>query len=178
MRMVLKWKHLASWMVLGWASSLRERADQMARLDRIDDALHIYQVIQLHGFASLEDCRAMRELLYSQERYAEALVACEQALALDPADTLVYENHGTTLAMLGRYEEALTSYGHHCELAPAIEALMKLGRIEEAAHVFDEALQLAHFPAEAGDQSCAEILAYLHEARLKTLASPPCTSRV
>jgi tetratricopeptide (TPR) repeat protein len=68
--------------------------------------------------------RRATDLLFSLGRYEDALATSEQAIALDPGDSLLQANRGTILAMLGRDEEALASYAHACELAPAIEPLM------------------------------------------------------
>jgi len=52
------------------------------------------------------------------DRYQEALVACDQAIELDPNSAIAYGAKGAALSCLGRYEVALASYERAIQLAP------------------------------------------------------------
>lgn len=131
---------------------------QVIQLDRCDEALALYRLRLAAGLATLEDHRFASEALFSLGCYTDALAACERAAALDPDDSLIYENRGTILAMLGRDEEALASYGRACECAPSIQPLMWLnyattlrvmGRFEAALLLYKKGLALHPHPAQA-----------------------------
>jgi|SRR5579885_56981 tetratricopeptide (TPR) repeat protein len=123
-----------------------------------EDGLQWYRLRCAAGEATLEEHRTMADLLFSLERYAEALDACERALALEPHDSLLLENRGTLLALSGRYEEALVSFALACEQAMEIEALMwqnygttlrVLGRVEASLLLYERALALRPPPDQA-----------------------------
>jgi tetratricopeptide (TPR) repeat protein len=130
----------------------------LIRLGGQEEALAVYRHLCAAGAATLEDHREASELLFSLALYEEALDACEQAIALDPEDCLLQENHGTTLAMLGRHEEALVSYQRACECGSAIQPLMwmnfgtglrVLGRAEAALLLYEKGMALHPPPAQA-----------------------------
>jgi tetratricopeptide (TPR) repeat protein len=139
-------------------AGINGRGGLLVQFAGYDEGLALYRQRLGAGEASLEDHRCASELLFSLERYTEALDACDQAMVLDPDDSLLHENHGTILAMLGRYEEALVSYGRACECPPDIQPLMwlnyattlrVLGRTEAALLFYEKGLALNPYPAQA-----------------------------
>jgi tetratricopeptide (TPR) repeat protein len=91
------------------------------------------------------------------DRYQEAVVACDQAIELDPNSAIAYGAKGAALSCLGRYEEALASCERALQLAPKLPApymvkgaaLNGLGRYEEALASSERALQLVRNYKEA-----------------------------
>jgi tetratricopeptide (TPR) repeat protein len=123
-----------------------------------EEALALYRYLCAAGAATLADHREVSELLFSRACYEEALNACARAIALDPDDCLLQENYATTLAMLGRHEEALVAYQRACECAGSVQALMwmnygtslrVLGRAEAALLLYEKGMALHPPPAQA-----------------------------
>ncbi len=93
-------------------------------------------------------------------RYAEALVAYERALVMDPNYIDAWNNKGIVLRNLGRYQEALVVYDHVLTLNPNDvlawnnkgNVLSNMGRLEEALAHSEQALILA--PSNAGCWYC------------------------
>ena len=52
--------------------------------------------------------------LYNQEKFSESLDAYNRALELDPRDFEAWNNRGIDLGLLGKYDEALTSFEQCC----------------------------------------------------------------
>ncbi|GHO64284.1 hypothetical protein KSC_031760 [Ktedonobacter sp. SOSP1-52] len=83
-------------------------------------------------------------------RVEEALVVCEQAIRLDPAEGRAYYNKGRALDYLGRFEEALLAYEQSIRLDPTYfktyedkgGILEELGRWEEAVTTYEQAIRL------------------------------------
>ncbi len=88
--------------------------------------------------------------LQDLNRYEEAIISCDKALALQPDDARAWYNRGNALQDLNRYEEAIIS----CDKALALQpdyasawnnrgsALFNLNRYEEAIASYDKALAL------------------------------------
>ena len=83
-------------------------------------------------------------------RHAEALVAWERAIELDPKNAIPWSNKGNDLSELGRHSEALAAFNRAIELNPKLAitwtnkgyALNELGRHEEALSAFDRGIEL------------------------------------
>src|SRR5436305_2268961 len=96
--------------------------------------------------------------LLNLKRYREAIPAFDQAIRLNPTDTLAHHNKGVALLNLKRYNEAILSFDQAIQFDPNYAdayrdrglALTKLKRYDEANPVFgqimlkryDEAIQL------------------------------------
>jgi serine/threonine protein kinase len=88
--------------------------------------------------------------LYKAKRYQETLLACEQALQLDPNDASIYNLKGDVLSDLKRYEEALIAFEQAIQLNPGTatayknkgNALADLKRYEEALAAYKQSIQL------------------------------------
>ena len=97
-----------------------------------------------------QQCLAEGNDLYKAKRYEEALVACEQAIRLDPSYVLAYYNKGYVLHELKRYEEALVAYEQAIRLAPNNagtyhnkgSVLRDLKWYKEALVAFEQAIRL------------------------------------
>jgi tetratricopeptide (TPR) repeat protein len=84
---------------------------------------------------------------YELKRSEEDLVACDQAIQLDPNSALAYNNKGNALNNLKRYKEAIAAYDQAIRLDPnnAIayfnkgNALERLGRKKDAQKAFKRA---------------------------------------
>ena len=84
------------------------------------------------------------------KRYEEALVACEQAIRLDPNDAWAYSNKSIALNNLKRYEEALVAFEQAIRLDPNFTdaytikgvVLNNLKRYQEALVVCEKAIRL------------------------------------
>lgn len=99
---------------------------------------------------SKEDWLNEGEALHKLERHAEALVAYEEALRLDPYYADAYSNQGNVFYHLQRYEKALEAYKTAMRLDPACAsyhygkgiALYCLGYANEALAAFERTIQL------------------------------------
>jgi len=86
----------------------------------------------------------------SQGKHVEALEILDQLLRRHPDNARVWNNKGTALAMLSRYEEALGAYDQAISLDSGISeawngkgtTLSRLGRYEEALEAYDQAVRL------------------------------------
>ena len=83
-------------------------------------------------------------------RYEDALAAHDEAIRLDPQDSIPHIGRGTALGRLGRPEEALAAFDEAIQLDPQNSiplngralVLGSLGRHKEALTAFDEAIRL------------------------------------
>ncbi|MDD1716986.1 MAG: tetratricopeptide repeat protein [Methanoregulaceae archaeon] len=88
------------------------------------------------------------DLLFTQGRYAEALDAYDQAIALDPYNSHEWNKKGESLSMLGRYVDAIQAFEKTVELDPYYtkawdnkgDAFYRLGMFTEANDAFDRAI--------------------------------------
>jgi predicted O-linked N-acetylglucosamine transferase (SPINDLY family) len=107
-------------------------------------------------------------------RPAQALAACERALALVPGFAPVLVNRGTALQGLGRYEEAVASFDEALRLQPDDvlawsnrgNALQGLARWDEAVASYDCALALLPGLVPAPSHGAAAPLAHRAAAPL------------
>ncbi|HWQ67857.1 MAG TPA: tetratricopeptide repeat protein [Methanospirillum sp.] len=53
-----------------------------------------------------------------QENYEQAVIAWDKTIEVAPNSAVAYDNKGTALAILGRYDEALSSYNNAIRLKP------------------------------------------------------------
>ncbi|MFP5455684.1 MAG: tetratricopeptide repeat protein [Alphaproteobacteria bacterium] len=95
--------------------------------------------------------------LYDQNRMSEALDGAMAMLALHPARADLYNLAGAIQGALGRWDDALASYGKAIALNPKdgdaltnrCVALLRLDRLEEAAEAGDRAVKVATHSAGA-----------------------------
>jgi tetratricopeptide (TPR) repeat protein len=87
--------------------------------------------------------------LSKEQKYPEALAACDQAIALNPRAAAVWANRGKALFNLNKPIEAIASYDRALAINPnyslvwteRCQALSRLGRAEDALAACDRALQ-------------------------------------
>jgi hypothetical protein len=95
--------------------------------------------------------------LQGLRRFAEALTACDRAVALRPDFATAHCNRGNALHELGRFEEALAACDRAIALRPDFaaahcnrgNALQELERFEDAVAAYDRALALQGDVADA-----------------------------
>jgi tetratricopeptide (TPR) repeat protein len=93
---------------------------------------------------------AQVEVLRQRGKYAEALAACERALALDPSSTAAWSSKGAAMTEQGRYDEALVAHEQALTLDPNNirawngkgYAMRRLGRIAESDAAYQRADEL------------------------------------
>src|SRR5262249_19142861 len=90
-------------------------------------------------------------MLMALRQDREALIQCEQVLALQPDNLLALHNRGKALLNLGRSEEGLASYGMALAISPkSVDvlwsrgvALLSLGQAESSIADFEALLRAA-----------------------------------
>jgi tetratricopeptide (TPR) repeat protein len=90
------------------------------------------------------------QLLFSEERYEEALQALNRILEQNPKDEIALANKGVTLGFLGKHEEALMAFNRALEFYPENDdtlsnkgvTLRFLERYEESLEAFNKALEI------------------------------------
>jgi tetratricopeptide (TPR) repeat protein len=95
--------------------------------------------------------------LYGANRFAEAVAACDRAIALEPARSDARVNRATALLALGRAGDAKRELDRALSIRPNAElawinrglACMMLGETEDALFSYRRALELAPDSAEA-----------------------------
>jgi len=133
------------------------------------------------GGAQILRCRA----LYAYERHAEAHVAMNKAVSIDPQSMMVYTGVGDAYYFSRDYEKSVFQFRMSIELDPRFDgahtglarSLEALGRFDEARAEYEEGRRLsggiagpsfglAHLEAAAGnEQEARRILAELTAAR-------------
>jgi tetratricopeptide (TPR) repeat protein len=142
----------------GKAAGQLARARRLGRAGRIEAALALCQSVQEQEPERLEAWVVASDLLFSAQRYEEALKAIERAIALAPPDAFLLANCGTLQALLGRHEQSIASFDLAVELAPQSSPLLwmnyaasmaALARAEEALCLYERGLQLGPPPGQA-----------------------------
>ncbi len=90
------------------------------------------------------------QLLFSENKYEEAIEAIDKALEINPSDNIALKIKDIVLATLGKYEEALEVLNKALEINPVNcyaltskgKVLAKLGKYEEAIEVFNKVLEI------------------------------------
>ncbi len=105
--------------------------------------------------------RRMLSVVYlSQHRFAEALTEAEAAQRLRPKDAWNYAIAGDALLELGRYEEAFDSFDQVMEHRPDAGAYARVAYARELQGDLDGALRLMRMSAEATSRQDIEGLAW------------------
>jgi tetratricopeptide (TPR) repeat protein len=95
-------------------------------------------------------------LFFGQQKYEEAIVEYQKAIAINPSFSQPYNQLGYAQRFLGRYGEAEKSFKKYVELIPGdpnpydsyAELLMKTGRFDESIAQYRKALDIdSHFVA-------------------------------
>lgn len=117
-------------------------------LERPAEAVETYWELLRHNPAHPHARDELAEVLFTEQRYAEALDAVCVDAVLQAGGEGLREKRAALLLMLGRYQEALQCAQRARELAPTnsmayliiATALRELGRNVEALHLCEEAL--------------------------------------
>ena len=105
--------------------------------------------------------RRMLSVVYlSQHRFAEALTEAKAAQTLRPKDAWNYAIAGDALLELGRYEEAFDSFDQVMEHRPDAGAYARVAYARELQGDLDGALRLMRMSAEATSRQDVEGLAW------------------
>lgn len=131
--------------VTSWINKDEAYKDIVRRLDGV-----VRELQTQTSRKTAEDWIREGEAHLDLKHYAEALIAFERAIQLNPNYALAYNNKGRALSRLKQYEEALIAYDQALRLDPAYAhaynnkgvALRKLGRNEEAILACEEAIRL------------------------------------
>lgn len=125
------------------------RAELLLRMGRLDDALEAYSTSVKRWPKSALSLNAYGYTLADRtDRYTEAEKLIQKALKLDPDSPAIIDSYGWVLYKLGRFDEALVElqraydgFDDHEVAAHLVEALLALGRSEDARELLDAATE-------------------------------------
>jgi tetratricopeptide (TPR) repeat protein len=144
-------------------------ADALMRAARVKGdaslAIEAEQVLRATLQHSSSDylARRMLSVVYlSQHRFAEALMEARAAQKLRPKDAWNYAIAGDALLELGRYEEAFDSFDQVMEHRPDAGAYARVAYARELQGDLDGAVRLMRMSAEATSRQDVEGLAWTH----------------
>lgn len=123
-----------------------ENEDAKYELNKLKEHAAEYKGAELDGKISDFEW----QLLFSENKYEEALEAIDKSLELNPDDNIALTNKGVALVNLGKHEEALEVFNKILETNPDNDfaltskgyALVNLGKYEEALEVFNKILEI------------------------------------
>lgn len=99
-----------------------QHAMDLHRQGALDEAEALYRRLVAAYPGEVEPWRALGALLHGRRHYAEALAAFEQARALRPDGPLVLFGCANALVELGRFEEALARFDRCVQVKPDFDA--------------------------------------------------------
>jgi glycosyl transferase family 25 len=140
------------------------RGDELAREDRLEDALACYDTALAADPGHLRALNNRGLMLHRLRRLDEALVCFERVLALTPSSAEAQFNRGSILQELDRREEAVSSYNSTLALKPDfVPALTHRAWVLRQMRSFDAALAscnqaLAIKPDDASAQRIRELI--------------------
>lgn len=123
------------------------RAELLMRMGRLEDAIAQYRQAVDRFPDSANSLNALGYTLADRtDRYDEAFRLIRKALKLDPESPAIIDSYGWVLYRQGKYERALVELERAYEDYPdpevaahLVEVLWKLGRLEEARQLLEEA---------------------------------------
>jgi tetratricopeptide (TPR) repeat protein len=144
-------------------------ADALMRAARVKgdaslaiEAEHVLRATLQHSSSDYLARRMLSVVYLSQHRFAEALTEAKAAQALRPKDAWNYAIAGDALLELGRYEEAFDSFDQVMEHRPDAGAYARVAYARELQGDLDGAVRLMHMSAEATSRQDLEGLAWTH----------------
>jgi Flp pilus assembly protein TadD len=144
-------------------------ADALMRAARVKgdaslaiEAEHVLRATLQHSSSDYLARRMLSVVYLSQHRFAEALTEAKTAQKLRPKDAWNYAIAGDALLELGRYEEAFDSFDQVMEHRPDAGAYARVAYARELQGDLDGALQLMQMSAEATSRQDVEGLAWTH----------------
>ncbi|HVQ15479.1 MAG TPA: tetratricopeptide repeat protein [Vicinamibacterales bacterium] len=144
-------------------------ADALMRAARVKgdaalaiEAEHVLRATLQHSSSDYLARRMLSVVYLSQHRFAEALTEATAAQALRPKDAWNYAIAGDALLELGRYEEAFDSFDQVMEHRPDAGAYARVAYARELQGDLDGAVRLMRMSAEATSRQDLEGLAWTH----------------
>ena len=126
------------------------RGQALVKLGRIEDAIHSLAAVVALKPRALSPYLSLARHLEGKQRYAECVVVCEQALAIEPDHDMALRLQGLSLFKLGLLERAAATFRRLTALYPdSVFAhnmlgctLLRLRRPEDAAAAFQTTIAL------------------------------------
>ncbi|MET0214323.1 MAG: tetratricopeptide repeat protein [Vicinamibacterales bacterium] len=144
-------------------------ADALMRAARVKgdaslaiEAEHVLRATLQHSSSDYLARRMLSVVYLSQHRFAEALTEAKAAQKLRPRDAWNYAIAGDALLELGRYEEAFDSFDQVMEHRPDAGAYARVAYARELQGDLDGALRLMQMSSEATSRQDVEGLAWTH----------------
>jgi tetratricopeptide (TPR) repeat protein len=144
-------------------------ADALMRAARVNgdaslaiEAEHVLRATLQHSSSDYLARRMLSVVYLSQHRFAEALTEAKAAQKLRPRDAWNYAIAGDALLELGRYEEAFDSFDQVMEHRPDAGAYARVAYARELQGDLDGALRLMQMSSEATSRQDVEGLAWTH----------------
>jgi len=144
-----------------------ELADALMRAARVSadaslaiEAEHVLRATLRHSPSDYMSRRMLSVVYLSQHRFAEALTEAKAAQTLRPQDAWNYAIAGDALLELGRYEEAFDSFDRVMEHRPDAGAYARVAYARELQGDLDGAVSLMRMSAEATSRQDVEGLAW------------------
>lgn len=142
-------------------------ADALMRAARVKgdaslaiEAEHVLRATLQHSSSDYLARRMLSVVYLSQHRFADALTEAKTAQKLRPKDAWNYAIAGDALLELGRYEEAFDSFDQVMEHRPDAGAYARVAYARELQGDLDGALRLMQMSAEATSRQDVEGLAW------------------
>jgi tetratricopeptide (TPR) repeat protein len=142
-------------------------ADALMRAARVKgdaglaiEAEHVLRATLKHSSSDYLARRMLSVVYLSQHRFAEALTEAKAAQKLRPNDAWNYAIAGDALLELGRYEEAFDSFDQVMEHRPDAGAYARVAYARELQGDLDGAVRLMRMSAEATSRQDVEGLAW------------------
>ena len=126
------------------------------------EAEHVLRATLQHSSSDYLARRMLSVVYLSQHRFAEALTEAKAAQKLRPKDAWNYAIAGDALLELGRYEEAFDSFDQVMEHRPDAGAYARVAYARELQGDLDGALRLMQMSSEATSRQDVEGLAWTH----------------
>jgi tetratricopeptide (TPR) repeat protein len=124
------------------------------------EAEHVLRATLKHSSSDYLASRMLSVVYLSQHRFAEALTEAKAAQTLRPNDAWNYAIAGDALLELGRYEEAFDSFDQVMEHRPDAGAYARVAYARELQGDLDGAVRLMRMSAEATSRQDVEGLAW------------------
>lgn len=124
---------------------------------RLAEAAIIFRKALILAPEYLEATLYLGHCLHLQNKYLEAIDVYDQFLKMCPDTAVIWNNRGTTLLAMYRYEDAAVSFGRAVKIMPGLHdaqiamatCYQALGKIAEAENICDYVIAAAPENAEA-----------------------------
>ena len=144
-------------------------ADALMRMARVSadaslaiEAERVLRATLQHSSSDYVAQRMLSVVYLSQHRFEEALTEARKAQTRRPSDAWNYAIAGDALLELGRYDEAFDSFDEVMERRPDAGAYARVAYARELQGDLDGAVQLMQMSAQATSRHDAEALAWTY----------------